>query len=149
MMNKLKLSILTLALPLLMNCGGGGGESSSTAIVITPPVESATEETESATQETESDTTLLIDNPISKVSTVKVFDNYSIDIDMTEINMQGDYLFLKIINKDKKALFLGQVVHHDNIKVPLTIVGDSFPLVVEFYSESKEDKTISYEVYYD
>ena len=143
MMNKLKLSILTLALPLLMNCGGGGGgESSSTATVVTPPVESAT-------QETESDTTLLIDNPISKVSTVKVFDNYSIDIDMTEINMQGDYLFLKIINKDKKALFLGQVVHHDNIKVPLTIVGDSFPLVVEFYSESKEDKTISYEVYYD
>jgi len=145
-MNKLKLSILTLALPLLMNCGGGGGggggESSSTATVVTPPVESAT-------QETESDTTLLIDNPISKVSTVKVFDNYSIDIDMTEINMQGDYLFLKIINKDKKALFLGQVVHHDNIKVPLTIVGDSFPLVVEFYSESKEDKTISYEVYYD
>jgi hypothetical protein len=83
------------------------------------------------------------------VSTVKVFDNYSIDIDMTEINMQGDYLFLKITNKDKKALFLGQVVHHGNIKVPLTIVADSFPLIVEVYSESKEDKTISYEVYYD
>ena len=67
--------------------------------------------------------------------------------------MQGEYLFLKITNKNKnknkKALFLGQVVHHGNIKVPLTIVTDSFPLLVEMYSESKENKTISYEVYYD
>jgi len=68
---------------------------------------------------------------------------------MTEVNMQGEYLFLKIIDKDKKALFLGQVVHHDNINIPLTIVADSFPLLVELYSESKEDKTMSYEVYYD
>jgi hypothetical protein len=148
-MNKLKLFMLISALPLLINCGGGGGGESSTATVVTPSVENVTEETESDTQETETDTTLLIDNPIPQVSTVKVFDNYSIDIDMTEINMQGDYLFLKITNKDKKALFLGQVVHHGNIKVPLTIVADSFPLIVEMYSESKEDKTISYEVYYD
>lgn len=138
--------MLISALPLLINCGGGGGGESSPA-TVSPPVESATEETETATQE--ADTTLLIDNPIPQMSTVKVFDNYSIDIDMTEINMQGDYLFLKITNKDKKALFLGQVVHDGNIKVPLTIVADSFPLLVEMYSESKEDKTISYEVYYD
>jgi len=83
------------------------------------------------------------------VTLVKVFDSYSINIDMTEIKMNGEYLFLKIIDKDKKALFLGQVVHQGNLKLPLTIVADSFPLLVELYSESKEDKTISYEVYYD
>ncbi len=139
-MNKLKLFMLPLALPLLMNCGGGGGESTSDDIVA--PIEVTTGDTANKT-------TLLKDNPISEVTSVKVFDNYSINIDMTEIKMQGEYLFLKVVDKDKKALFLGQVVHHDNIKLPLTIVADSFPLLVELYSESKEDKTISYEVYYD
>jgi hypothetical protein len=131
--------MLSLALPLLINCGGG--EDSSADVIEPPSTQIPTENT--------SNTTLLKDNPHSQVSTVKVFDNYSINIDMTEINMQGEYLFLKIIDKHKKALFLGQIILHDNIKVPLTIVADSFPLVVELYSESKEDKTISYEVYYD
>ncbi len=139
-MNKLKLFILPLAFPLLMNCGGGGENTSSDVAVH--PIDYATEDIDN-------NTTLLKDNPISEVTSVKVFDNYSIDIDMTEVNMQGEYLFLKIIDKHKKALFLGQVVHHDNINLPLTIVADSFPLLVELYSESKEDKTISYEVYYD
>ena len=137
--------MLPLALPLLLNCGAGdGGDNSSADVdaVETPPIENITEDTAHHT-------TLLKDNPNSQVSSVKIFDNYSIDIDMKEINMQGEFLFLKIIDKHKKALFLGQVVHHDNIKVPLTIVADSFPLVVELHSESKEDKTISYEVYYD
>jgi hypothetical protein len=138
-MNKLNVLMLTLALPLLINCGGGG--DSSTA-AVTPQIETSTEETGSKT-------TLLKDNPISQASTVKIFDNYSIDIDMTEINMQGEYLFLKITNKEKNSLFLGQVDPLNNIKVPLTVVADSFPLMVELYSESKEDKTISYEVYYD
>ena len=139
-MNKLKLFMLPLALPLLMNCGGGG-ESTSGDVVV-PPIQDTTEDTGN-------NTTLFKDNSISEVTAVKVFDNYLIEIDMTEINMQGEYLFLKIIDKDKKALFLGQVVHHNNIKLPLTVVADSFPLLVELYSESKEDKTISYEVYYD
>ena len=137
--------MLPLALPLLLNCGAGDGGDNSNADVEAaeiPPIENITEDTAHHT-------TLLKDNPNSQVSSVKIFDNYSIDIDMKEINMQGEFLFLKIIDKHKKALFLGQVVHHDNIKVPLTIVADSFPLVVELYSESKEDKTISYEVYYD
>ena len=138
-MNRFKLFTLALALPLLINCGGD--EDSSANVIEEPPALIPTENT--------GKTTLLKDNPPSQGSPVKVFDNYSINIDMTEINMQGEYLFLKIIDKHKKALFLGQIVLHDNIKVPLTIVVDSFPLVVELYSESKEDKTISYEVYYD
>jgi hypothetical protein len=138
-MNRFKLFTLALALPLLINCGGD--EDSSANVIEEPPALIPTENT--------GKTTLLKDNPHSQGSPVKVFDNYSINIDMTEINMQGEYLFLKIIDKHKKALFLGQIVLHDNIKVPLTIVVDSFPLVVELYSESKEDKTISYEVYYD
>lgn len=140
-MNKLKLFLLILAVPLLMNCGGGGDDSNAVT-VVTPPIENTTEDTGS-------NTTLLKDNPLSQMSTVKVFDNYSIDIDMTDINMQGEYLFLKITDKDKEALFLGQVVPDDKIKVPLTLVADSFPLLVELYSELEEDKTISYEVYYD
>ena len=68
---------------------------------------------------------------------------------MTEIHLQGEFLFLKITDKYKKALFMGQVVHQDNIKIPLSIVDDSLPLNVELYSESKHDKTISYEVYYE
>jgi hypothetical protein len=140
-MNKLRLFILPLVLPLLINCGGGGDEDSSADVIETPSTQLPTEN--------KSDTTLLKDNPHSQVSTVKVFDNYSLNIDLTEISMEGEYLFLKIIDKHKKALFLGQVVLQDNIKVPLTIVADSFPLVVELYSESKNDKTISYEVYYD
>ena len=138
-MNKLKLFILTFALPLLINCGGG--ENASDDVVVTP--------IEVPIEDIGNHTTLFKDNPISQATLVKVFDNYSIDIDMTEIKIQGEYLFLKIIDKDKKALFLGQVVHHAHLKLPLTIVADSFPLLVELYSESKEDKTISYEVYYD
>jgi len=147
-MNKIKLFMLPLAIPLLMNCGGGGGDNNSTA-VPTSSTESTTVDTGNNTEDTVIKTTLLKDNPISQVSAVKVFDNFAIDIDMSEINMQGELLFLKIVDKNKKALFLGQVIHHDNIKVPLNIIADSFPLVVELYSESKEDKTISYEVYYD
>jgi len=147
-MNKIKLFMLPLAIPLLMNCGGGGGDNNSTA-VATSSTESTTVDTGNNTEDTVIKTTLLKDNPISQVSAVKVFDNYAIVIDMSEINMQGELLFLKIVDKNKKALFLGQVIHHDNIKVPLNIIADSFPLVVELYSESKEDKTISYEVYYD
>jgi len=139
-MNKLKLFMLTLALPLLMNCGGGG-EKANGDVAVTP--------VEDTTMNTSNNTTLFKDNTISDVTVVKVFDSYSINIDMTEIKMNGEYLFLKIIDKDKKALFLGQVVHQGNLKLPLTIVADSFPLLVELYSESKEDKTISYEVYYD
>jgi len=139
-MNKLKLFMLTLALPLLMNCGGGG-EKANGDVAVTP--------VEDTTKNTSNNTTLFKDNTISDVTLVKVFDSYSINIDMTEIKMNGEYLFLKIIDKDKKALFLGQVVHQGNLKLPLTIVADSFPLLVELYSESKEDKTISYEVYYD
>jgi len=139
-MNKLKLFILTLTLPLLMNCGGGGEKASGGGVVT--PVEDPIEDTSN-------NTTLFKDNTISDVTLVKVFDSYSINIDMTEIKMNGEYLFLKIIDKDKKALFLGQVVHRDHLRLPLTIVAESFPLVVELYSESKEDKTISYEVYYD
>jgi len=139
-MNKLKLFMLTLALPLLMNCGGGG-EKANGDVAVTP--------VEDTTKNTSNNTTLFKDNTISDVTVVKVFDSYSINIDMTEIKMNGEYLFLKIIDKDKKALFLGQVVHQGNLKLPLTIVADSFPLLVELYSESKEDKTISYEVYYD
>ncbi|PCI57906.1 MAG: hypothetical protein COB45_02480 [Gammaproteobacteria bacterium] len=138
-MNKFKLFMLPLALPLLMNCGGSENTSGDVGVTSI----------EDITEGTGNNTTLFKDNPISEVTSVKVFDNYLIDIDMTEINMQGEYLFLKIIDKHKKALFLGQVVNHDNIKLPLTIVADSFPLLVELYSESKEDKTISYEVYYD
>jgi len=137
-MNKFKLFTLSLALPLLLNCGGGGGGGSD----VEPPKEIPTEDTGNTT-------TLFKDNPNSDSSSVKVFDNYSIDIDLKEINMQGNYLFLKITDKDKKALFLGQIVHQDSIRIPLTILADSLPLVVELYSESKEDKTISYEVYYD
>jgi len=147
-MNKIKLFMLPLAIPLLMNCGGGGGNNNSTA-VATSSTETTTVDTGNNTEDTVIKTTFLKDNPISQVSAVKVFDNYAIDIDMSEINMQGELLFLKIVDKNKKALFLGQVIHHDNIKVPLNIIADSFPLVVELYSESKEDKTISYEVYYD
>jgi len=132
--------MLTLALPLLMNCGGGG-EKANGDVAVTP--------VEDTTKNTSNNTTLFKDNTISDVTVVKVFDSYSINIDMTEIKMNGEYLFLKIIDKDKKALFLGQVVHQGNLKLPLTIVADSFPLLVELYSESKEDKTISYEVYYD
>jgi len=132
--------MLTLALPLLMNCGGGG-EKANGNVAVTP--------VEDTTKNTSNNTTLFKDNTISDVTVVKVFDSYSINIDMTEIKMNGEYLFLKIIDKDKKALFLGQVVHQGNLKLPLTIVADSFPLLVELYSESKEDKTISYEVYYD
>jgi hypothetical protein len=62
---------------------------------------------------------------------VKVFDNYSIDIDITEIIMQGEYLFVKMTNKNKKPLFLEKVAHHDNIKLALNIVADSFALVAE------------------
>ncbi len=137
-MNKFKLFTLSLALPLLLNCGGGGGGGSN----VEPPKEIPTEDTGNTT-------TLFKDNPNSDSSSVKVFDNYSIDIDLKEINMQGNYLFLKITDKDKKALFLGQIVRQDSIRIPLTILADSLPLVVELYSESKEDKTISYEVYYD
>jgi len=141
-MTKLTLFMLPLALPLLMNCGGGGDENSNADAVVTPPIESVTEDRGNTT-------TLLKDNPNSQVILVKVFDNYSIDIDMTEIKMQGEFLFLKIIDQHKKPLFLGQVLHHNSIKIPLAIVADSFPLIVEFYSELKDDKTISYEVYYD
>ena len=201
-MTKLKLFMLSLALPLLMSCGGSGDENSNADAVVTPPIENPTEDTgntttlikdnptedtgntttlindnptedtgntttlindnptedtgntttlikDNPTEDTGNTTTLLKDNPISQVTSVKVFDNYSIDIDMTEINMQGEFLFLKIVDQHTKPLFLGQIVHHDNIKIPLTIVADSFPLVVELYSELKEDKTISYEVYYD
>jgi len=123
-----------------MNCGGGG-EKANGNVAVTP--------VEDTTKNTSNNTTLFKDNTISDVTVVKVFDSYSINIDMTEIKMNGEYLFLKIIDKDKKALFLGQVVHQGNLKLPLTIVADSFPLLVELYSESKEDKTISYEVYYD
>jgi len=140
--------MLPLAIPLLMNCGGGGGNNNSTA-VATSSTETTTVDTGNNTEDTVIKTTFLKDNPISQVSAVKVFDNYAIDIDMSEINMQGELLFLKIVDKNKKALFLGQIIHHDNIKVPLNIIAASFPLVVELYSESKEDKTISYEVYYD
>lgn len=42
--------MLISALPLLINCGGGGGGESSPATVVSPPVESVTEETETATQ---------------------------------------------------------------------------------------------------
>jgi len=134
--------MLPLAFSLLMNCGGGGGESTSTSGDVVTPLDKTTEDTGNST-------TLFKDNQVPEVTAIKVFDNYLIEIDMTKIKMQGEYLFLKVIDKDKKALFLGQVVHHDNIKLPFTIVADSFPLLVELYSESKEDQTISYEVYYD
>jgi len=156
-MNQLKLFMLPLALPLLMNCGGGGDENSNADAVVTPPIENATEDTgnsttlikDNPTEDTGNTTTLLKDNPNTQVTSVKVFDNYSIDIDMTEINMQGEFLFLKIVDQHTKPLFLGQIVQQDSIRIPLTIVADSFPLVVELYSELKEDSTISYEVYYD
>jgi len=137
-MNKFKLFMLPLALPFLLNCGGGGGgEKPNVAPIEVPP------------EDISNDTTLFKDNPNSEDTAVKVFDNYSINIDMTGIQMHGEFLFLKLTDKNKKALFLGQVVRQDNIKVPLTIVADSMPLIVELYSESKEDKTISYEVYYE
>ena len=137
-MNKLKLFILPLVLPLLLNCGGGGGDKASVAPA-----------TEIPTKETGNTTTLFKDNPNSQETAVKIFYNYSLNIDMTEIHLQGEFLFLKITDKYKKALFMGQVVHQDNIKIPLSIVDDSLPLNVELYSESKHDKTISYEVYYE
>ncbi|NQZ23610.1 MAG: hypothetical protein HRT53_16350 [Colwellia sp.] len=137
-MNKLKLFILPLVLPLLLNCGGGGGDKASVAPA-----------TEIPTKETGNTTTLFKDNPNSQETAVKIFYNYSLNIDMTEIHLQGEFLFLKITDKYKKALFMGQVVHQDNIKIPLSIVDDSLPLIVELYSESKHDKTISYEVYYE
>ncbi len=138
-MNKLKLFMLPLVLPLLLNCGGGGGGDKAS---VEPPKEIPTEGTGNTT-------TLFKDNPNSQEAAVKIFDNYSINIDMTDIHMQGEFLFLKITDKHKKSLFLGQIVHQDSIKVPITIVADSLPLIVELYSESKADQTISYEVYYE
>ena len=137
-MNKLKLFMLPLVLPLLLNCGGGGGDKANVEPAKEIPIE-----------ETANTTTLFKDNPNPQETAVKIFDNYSINIDITGIHMQGEFLFLKITDKYKKALFMGQIVHQDNIKIPLSIVNDSLPLIVELYSESKQDETISYEVYYE
>ncbi|MGK0272626.1 MAG: hypothetical protein ACI88H_003299 [Cocleimonas sp.] len=141
-MNILKLLLSSLALLLLMNCGGGGDEKNTEEVP-----ESQTNE--ASLQSNDEKTTLLKDNPISTTTSVKVFDNYSLKVSMSEVNMEGDFRFLKIMDKQKNTLFLGQIDHRDNIKLPLNIVTESFPLTVEIFSELKVDETISYEVIYE
>jgi hypothetical protein len=140
-MNKLKLCILTPALLLIINCGGGS-ENSSVAVTESPtintPLPSNTEIT-----------TLLKDNPTSIVTAIKVFDNFALKISTIEVDMEGEFRFLKITDTRKKSLFLGQVGHQETINVPLNIVAESFPLTVEVFSELKTDETTSYEVTYD
>lgn len=140
-MYKHKLFMLTPALLLIINCGGGS-ENSPVAVTRSPtintPLPSNIEKT-----------TLLKDNPTSIVTAIKVFDNFSIEISMIELDMEGEFRFLKIMDIHKKSLFLGQVVHQETINVPLNIAADSFPLTVEVFSELKTDATISYEVSYD
>jgi hypothetical protein len=140
-MKKLKLFMLTPALLLIINCGGGS-ENSSVAVAESPTINTPLLTNPDKTP-------LLKDNPTSVVTAIKVFDNFSLEISMIEVDMEGEFRFLKIMDTHKQSLFLGQVVHQDTINVPLNIVAESFPLTVEVFSELKIDETISYEVIYD
>ncbi|MFB1036285.1 MAG: hypothetical protein QMC38_13150 [Sinobacterium sp.] len=137
-MNKLNMFVITLAVIFLTNCGGGSTDKPISVDSQAPQILS-----------TDSNTTLLSGNPKADVSSVKVFDSFPLKINLGQVAMEGEFRFLKIIDQHKKMLFLGQVKPVDIISIPLNVVSESFPLIVEIFSESEKDTTINYEVNYE
>lgn len=133
--------MLPSTLTLLLDCGGGSEKNT-----VDKPT---TIEIQNISLDIDNHSSLLKHNPSPKGASVKFLDNFLLEIVMTDINMQGDFRFLKIMDKAKSSLFLGQANRSNNIKVPHNIFIQSFVLTVDFFSELNKDKTISYEVNYD
>ena len=143
-------TMLSLGVLLLMGCGGGGG-SSPPPPTPTPTADNAinTDVINDPSPPPNTSSTRLADNVISADSSLRVFDAFYLDLDLTRLEHQGHYHFLKVQDKRGNTLFLGQINDQGQIQVPVHVTANDFPLIAHIFSELATDKTTTIEVNYD
>jgi len=130
----------TVGFLLLMGCGGGGGSSAEPGVAT----EVATPE-----QPAFSSSTRLADNVITDGTSIRMFEKITVRIDLSSVEHQGNFRFLKMNDRNGNVLFLGQTVKEGQIQLPLHITANDFPLNAHIFSELATDNTHIIEVDYD
>jgi len=144
----LKQFLFSLGFLFLMVCvrgGGGSAESGLATSVDAPDPNQATTEEPSVF----ASSTRLADNVIANKASIRMFEKYTIRIDLNLIEHQGNFRFLKMNDRDGNILFLGQTNKEGEIQLPLHITANDFPLNAQFFSELASDDTHIIEVNYD
>jgi len=134
--------IFTVGFLWLMGCGGGGGGGSTAEPGVATEV--ATPE-----QPAFSSSTRLADNVITDGTSIRMFEKITVHIDLSSIEHQGSFRFLKMNDRNGNVLFLGQTVKEGQIQLPLHITANDFPLNAHIFSELATDDTHIIEVNYD
>jgi len=144
----LKQFLFSLGFLLLMGCGGGGGGSAESGLATNvdapDPIQVATTEPSVFTSSTR-----LADNVIANKASIRMFEKYTIRIDLNLIEHQGNFRFLKMNDRNGNILFLGQTNKEGEIQLPLHVTVNDFPLNAHIFSELASDETHIIEVNYD
>jgi len=143
----LKQFLFTVGFLLLFGCGGGGGGGGSAESGLSTNVDAADLATTEPIVSTSS--TRLADNVIANKASIRMFEKYTIRIDLNLIEHQGNFRFLKMNDRDGNILFLGQTNKEGEIQLPLHITVNDFPLNAHIFSELASDETHIIEVNYD
>jgi len=136
-----------------MGCGGGGsgGNSGGNSGDNSPEPDLLTSVNAVATTEQPAFTssTRLADNVITDGTSIRMFEKITVHIDLSSIEHQGSFRFLKMNDRNGNVLFLGQTTKEGQIQLPLHITANDFPLNAHIFSELATDDTHIIEVNYD
>lgn len=136
---------------LVAACGGGGsgGEDGAAAAGSTStPTEtvsssSATTNVASSVRATLSDTTALSPNDLN------VYVTQIVSLPISELSFEGNMRVVKIRSSLNQTLFLGQWPKGSDFDMPVYAELAAFPLMVEVFTESQNDQTVTWEVNYE
>lgn len=139
-----------IAACLLSACGGGGdGDAAAAAGTTTSQQALSISSSSTSSEASSSSGQALADTVALSPDDLSVYVTQNVSLPISELVFEGNLRVVKIRSALNKTLFLGQWPKNSDFDMPIYAELAAFPLMVEVFTESQSDETVTWEVRYE